>query len=448
MTDTPIPHSPDAEASVVAAVMVDPEAIARVEPIVLPQHFHDDRNRWAFESALRLWQRGDAINQITLAQELTRGEHQDVDWIPYLSRVVDELPTPVGIEHYAKIVRTDAGHRRMIQIGAAITELAYKGGPDLEANVAAAERMLAHIERKAGDAEPLSVTLESFWEKATEVGAIRAKSGLELDRLCGGFHAEEVTIVAARPSVGKSALLLTMARNMAMYQNAKVLWFSIEMSRRMVACRFLSQESGIPLNVLIERTQDEHDEQLLAEADDRLRGLGIEMRYGSLTYRQMRSCVRTSGADVVMLDYLQLMDPPDRAYNKEQGVSELSRNLKLLAIETGTSMIIAAQLNRESERRSDPTPKLSDIRDSGAVEQDADKVILLHRAPDDDGERKRWAQANPGVAFPNDGGVTNASVAKNRNGPTGALHLRFLAKCARFEDLVPADEPAQAEMAV
>jgi replicative DNA helicase len=402
---------------------------------------------------LALWSRNEPINQVTLAHELSRREKlDDVGGLPYLSRIVGELATPVGVEHYAGIVKRDATYRMMITTGSQIVQMAYAGGPDLDGAIGRAENLVMTLRQsqRMSDLVPLRQLLEEFWETpgidsvlAGTIGAVRS-GFMDLDTLLGGFHRSDLIICAARPSVGKSALLLNFARNAAVGQNARVAIFSIEMSGEQFAQRLLASESGVDASRLRLGQMSELEERRAMTATGELSGLEIYIddssivTVGQLQTKLRRLSQQLGGIDLVIIDYLQLMHGGGRrSDNRVQEVSEISRGLKMLARDLDVPIMAAAQLSRAPEMRQPHVPMLSDLRESGSIEQDADVVMFIYRE-DVYTTREEWEMRNFDKPYPE--GITKLIVAKHRNGPTGVVHLRFRRELSRFEDLMVVEE--------
>ena len=447
------PFNVEAEEACIASILVDEEAIGRVEGVVHPDDFYRDQNRWAYDACLALWSRNEPINQVTLAHELARREKlDDAGGIPYLARIVGELATPVGVEHYAHIVKRDATYRAMITAGSQIVQVAYQGGPDLDGAITRAENLIMTLRQsqRMSDLVPLRTLLEQFWETpgidspfAGAIGSIRT-GFMDLDTLLGGFHRSDLVICAARPSVGKSALLLNFARNAAVGQNARVAIFTIEMSGEQLAQRLLASESGIDASRLRLGQMSEVEERRAMNATGELSGLEIYIddssvvTVGQLQTKLRRLAQQLGGIDLVVIDYLQLMQGGGRRNdNRVQEVSEISRGLKILARDLDVPIVAAAQLSRAPEMRQPHIPMLSDLRESGSIEQDADVVMFIYRE-DIYVTREEWETRNFDQPYPE--GITKLIVAKHRNGPTGVVHLRFRNHLSRFEDLMVIEE--------
>ena len=422
------PFDIEAEEACIASLLVDEEAIGKVEGIV-------------------------AINQVTLAHELSRREKlDDAGGLAYLARIVGELATPIGVEHYAWIIKRDATYRMMITAGSQIVQTAYQGGPDLDGAIGRAENLVMALRQsqRMSDLVPLRQLLEAFWETpgidsvfAGTIGAIRS-GFMDLDSLRGGFHRSDLLICAARPSVGKSALLLNFARNAAAGQNARVAIFSIEMSGEQFAQRLLASESGVEASRLRLGQMTEIEERRAMAATGELSGMEIYIddssvvTIGQLQTKLRRLSQQLGGIDLVIIDYLQLMQSGGRSRdNRVQEVSEISRGLKILARDLDVPIIAAAQLSRAPEMRQPHIPMLSDLRESGSIEQDADVVMFIYRE-DVYTTREDWEMRHFDEPYPE--GITKLIVAKHRNGPTGVVHLRFRKDLSRFEDLMVIEE--------
>lgn len=433
----PLPHNPAAEASVIASICVDPEALERIDGLVSAAEFHDKLAGQCFAAALALSSRGEAVNEVTVAAEL-RGEDGVMPW---LARITGELPTPVGVEHYAGIVRRDAQWRKAIQAGARLVQRSYQGGADVDDALAAAGRELEGIaDPGAGARELVSLggVIDRWWERpgiyAAERASAAVRSGLvAFDEVLGGIWPGELCVIAARTGRGKSLLLLNIARNAALAQNLRVLVCSLEMSRDEWAVRALARESGIDSRRIFESQLSDIEEHRLMRATGELHPLAIDLDdRAQQTVERVRRSVRAvrqrrGGCDLVLVDYLQLMRGPRRGENRTQEVGEISRGLKELARDFDVPVVAAAQLSRQADNRpKGELPKLSDLRESGSIEQDADKVVFLVR-----GEEVHKDRA----------GTALLVVAKNRNGPTGKCAVRVDPATSLCADIDAPEEP-------
>jgi len=446
------PHDIEAEEAVIASLLVDGEALYKVAAIVQPQDFFREKNAWAYEACVSLWERNEAVNQVTVAHELARRDRlEELGGLAYLSRLVTELPTPIGVEHYARIVKRDAIYRRLIESSSRIAQMAYDGGPDLDSTLARAESMILSLRtgERLSDFIHIKDILDEYWEGP---GLDSFKGGLEgnvrsgfmdLDTLLGGLKRSDLIVLAARPSLGKTSLALNIARNAAVGQNAKVAIFSLEMAAEQLAQRLLASESGVDSTRLRLGLHSEGEERRVMNALGVLAAAAIYVDDSPiLRMTEIRSKAlrlhRDQGLDLVIVDYLQLIHGADRGDNRVQEISYISRALKEIARELDVPVIAVSQLSRAPELRSPHIPMLSDLRESGSIEQDADVVIFIYRE-DVYVRKEEWELAHPqGSPYP--AGDAQIIVAKHRNGPTGTIHLRFRQKLARFEDLLLRDE--------
>ena len=442
------PHDIEAEEAVIASLLVDPEAVYKVVTVLRAEDFFRERNAWAYEACLALFERSEAINQVTVAHEMARRERlEGAGGLSYLMRLTAELPTPLGVEFYAQIVQRDATYRRMIQAAAQMTQMAYEGGPDLEGALAKAETLLMALRsgERLRDFIHIRQLLEEFLEEpgpeavgAGVLGDIRT-GFVDLDTLLGGLKRSDLVIIAARPSLGKSSLAFNMARNAAVGQRAKAALFSLEMSAEQVAQRFLSSESQVDSTRLRLGEHTESEERRIMRAMGILADTEIyvddtPVQRVSEIRAKARRLAHEKGLDLIVVDYLQLIHGDMRNDNRVQEISFISRSLKEVARELDVPVIACAQLSRAVEQRTPHIPMLSDLRESGSIEQDADVVMFIYR--EDAYIRKdEWQNLNPespGGSYPQ--GIAQIIVAKHRNGPTGTVHLRFRNNIAKFED--------------
>ena len=442
-----IPYDVEAEEAVLASILVDDDAIYKVHAVVRPEDFYREQNRWIFEACLAIWDRGESLNQIIVAHELARRERLEEAGGPgFLSRIVAELPTPIGVEHYAGIVRRDATYRSLISASAQISNLGYQGGPDLEAVLGRAEALVLALRggERFKDFKHIRELLEQYLEApgidapgASLMGHVRT-GFVDLDTLLGGLKRSDLVLVAARPGLGKTSLALNVARNSAVGQGARVAIFSLEMAAEQLAQRLLASESGIDSTRLRLGEQNEAEERkimhamgVLAEAEIYIDDSAVQ-RVAEIRARARR-LHSEKGLDLVIIDYLQLIHGTStRSDNRVSEVSEISRSLKEIARELDVPVIACSQLSRAPEQRPSHIPMLSDLRESGSLEQDADVVMFLYRE-DVYVKEEEWDRLNPNKPYPE--GIAQLIIAKHRNGPTGTVDLRFRKHLTRFEDL-------------
>jgi replicative DNA helicase len=448
------PYDIAAEEAVVASVMVDDEAVFRVAPLLRPEDFFIESNALIFDACLGLWNRNEPTSPILVAHELgVRGQLDAVGGLAYLTQLTTELPTAVGVEYYAGIVARDAVYRRLISAAGRIAQMAYEGGPDLESVLGRSESLLMALRagQSAGEFQLLRDLLEKFLndvgaEQETADSIAYLRSGFSaLDTYLGGMKRSDLIILAARPGLGKTSLALTVARNAAAAQQAHVAVFSLEMSADQLAVRLLSAESGVEQNrLLLLGHLREEEERRVMDAVGKLSSLDIYIDdTPGLTVADLRSrarrLVHQRGLNLIIVDYLQLMHSglSMGQENRVQEISHISRSLKGIARELNVPLIACSQLSRAVESRTPHIPMLSDLRESGSIEQDADVVLFIYR--EDAYMRKDdWQDTHPdqpGRSYPT--GVASIIIAKHRNGPTGQVDLRFHTRTTRFEDLAP-----------
>ncbi|HET8523883.1 MAG TPA: replicative DNA helicase, partial [Thermomicrobiales bacterium] len=378
---------------------------------------------------------------VTLTDELTRREKIDqIGGIAYLSSLLNAVPTAVHVEYYGRIVERTATLRRLIDAGGTIVSIGYQDGIDTEEALDAAERAIFDVSqrRSTRDFQSISDVLDRFFDQIDYMQQHRGSfvgvpTGFtDLDQLTGGLQKSDLVIVAARPSVGKTAFALGMAYGAAVQHGKTVGVFSLEMSAEQLVQRLLATETGVDSHRLRLGQIDDHEWDRISRAFGRLAEAKIYIDDSSgLNVMEVRSKARRlqaeQGVDLIIIDYLQLMHSR-RSENRVQEISEISRGLKGLARELNVPVVALSQLSRAVESRSDHRPMLSDLRESGSIEQDADIVMFIYRDEvyDPNTEKK---------------GIAELIVAKHRNGPVGTVNLRFFDKTARFADLELYREP-------
>ena len=467
-----VPQEVAAERAVVGAILAEQGVLERVAPILLPTDFFDPRHRLLFIAAVDLWDRGEAVDSVTIAAETARrGWIDEVGGQPYITQLVAELPTTVGAEHYARVVQRAATYRDMLRAAGDIGELAYRADPNVDASLNEAVEKLYSVRgaEQRREFSMLQDLLVDVLEEAADPDSAASeptRTGFgDLDRLLnGGIHASDLLVLAARPAVGKSALALTIARNAALGQGVPVAMFSLEMSAEQVAARLVSSESGVENSRLrVGRHTDEQQADisraigLLSRAelyiDDTAGQTLAEIRAKSRNLnkriRDQRSRHAAEGAEprglgLIIVDHIQLVHAWSRTPVETNRVAELSvisRTLKEIARELHVPVLAISQLSRAVERRKPPVPMLSDLRESGSIEQDADVVVFIYRADmyrhdENEDEIVTDAAFNPGQ-----GQVAQLLIAKHRHGAVGAVDVRFVPQVARFEDFFVQEEP-------
>lgn len=444
------PRDTDAEEAVIGSLLIDGAAIYKIAVLIKPSDFYGERNSRIYEACLSLYQRSEAINQITVAQELDRQDKLETcGGGAYLSHLISIVPTSLDIEHYAQIVYRLSVMRRLIDASNQIAAIGYEANPDVDSSLSRAEDALFKIRQgqDTRDLVPIRQVLDKYFE-ATIPDTTSLEGQVEpipyvqsnftgLDELLGGFQRSDLIIAAGRPSMGKTSLTLNIARNAAVQQGACVAIFSLEMSRESLVLRLLSSESGVNLSRVRFGLHSEADERkimdatgILAEApifiDDSPQLRIVEIR------SKVRQLYHERGVDLVIIDYLQLIQGEGKRENRVQEISYITRYLKGLARELNVPVIAASQLSRAVEWRTSHRPQLSDLRESGSIEQDADIVLFIYRDEVRYSSQQEWETEHPGEKYPPPAEII---IAKHRNGPTGQINLRFIPRLAKFENI-------------
>lgn len=449
------PHDIAAEEAVIAALLLDEDAYPRVLPILQASDFFREQNGWIYESCLALADRGDAVTIPTVAHELERAGRLDAaGGEPYLAEIAGKYFTAVGVEAHARIVARDSLYRRLIAAASQIAQLAYEGGPDVARVLTHSEELLLGIRsaEAAGDFKRLRDLLDEFLETPADEdeGVLHesVRTGfMDLDELLGGgYKRGDLVILAARTGVGKTSLMLNLARNCSIGQHGSVAMFSLEMGGETLAMRLLSAEADVEMARLRLGRHTPQEESRVMRAHGLLGGASVYIDdSAALSVPEIRAkCRRLQaehGLDLVIIDYLQLLHGAGRADTRANEISGISRALKELARELNVPVIAGAQLSRAVETRSPHIPMLSDLRESGSIEQDADIVMFIYRE-DMYATPEEWQGQHPdepGGAHPK--GLAQIIVAKHRNGPTGTVTVRFVNRTASFQDLLLRPEP-------
>jgi replicative DNA helicase len=440
------PHDIDAEEAVIGSLLIDGAAIHKIATFLNPQDFYYEQNHWLYGACSELYRRSDAINQITVAQELARqGKLEMVGGAAHLSYLIANCPTSLDIEHYAQIVYRLSVSRQLIGAGDRIAAIGYEAGPDADAGLSRAEDVLFRLRRGQGlrDFTHIRSVLDQYFEETEpEEGQERELipyvfSGFtSLDEFLSGFQRSDLIIIAGRPSMGKTSFALNIARNAAVKQGACVALFSLEMSRESVVMRLLANESSVNSRRVRLGHHSEEEEQRIMDAigvlsesqiylDDSPQAKVAEMRSKALRLNFEHPI------DLVVVDYLQLIQEENRRESRVLELGYITRSLKGLARELNVPVIVASQLSRAVEWRASHVPQLSDLRESGSIEQDADIVIFLYRDEYYYTEEE-WRELHPDQEYPRE--ATDVIIAKHRNGPTGQIKLRFTHSLARFEN--------------
>jgi replicative DNA helicase len=435
------PHNLEAEQSVIGSLLIDRDAIIRVASMLKADDFYHGANGVIYQAILDLYNRREPTDFVTLSDELQRRERLDsIGGVAYLSSLLNVVPTAVHVEYYGKIVERTATLRRLIDAGAQIVSIGYRDGIDVEDALDSSERAIFDVSqrRTTRDFQSIADVLERFFDQIDYMQQNRGSlvgvpTGFaDLDKLTGGLQKSDLIIIGARPSIGKTAFALGIAYGAGVLHAKTVGIFSLEMSAEQLVQRLLSTETGVDSHRLRLGQIDDHEWDRISRAFGRLAEAQIYIDDSAgLSIMELRSkCRRLQaerGLDLLVIDYLQLMSGR-RSENRVQEISEISRGLKSIARELNIPVIALSQLSRQIESRSDHHPLLSDLRESGSIEQDADIVMFIYRDEvyDPNSEQK---------------GIAEISIAKHRNGPVGTVNLRFFQKTARFADLDLYREP-------
>jgi len=432
------PQNIEAEQSVLGGILIENGAINKVMEILTVDDFYRDSHQRIFNALVDLSERDEPADLITLTNELRKSNQLDsIGGASYLASLIDSVPTAANIEYYAKIVKEKAILRKLIETSTDIITQSYEDRGDVESFLDEAERAIFEISEKRVKPSFYSIrdivkesfkTLERLFEKKELVTGV--PSGFkELDRLTAGFHASDLIIVAGRPSMGKTALCLNLAQYAAIEKRIPVAIFSLEMSKEQLVIRMLCSEAQVEGTRLRTGFLTESDWPKLTLAAGNLSDAPIFIDdSAAISVLELRAKSRRLKGDyglgMLIIDYLQLMKGRTRVESRQQEISEISRSLKALAKELNIPVIAVSQLSRKTEERQGMRPQLSDLRESGAIEQDADLILFLYRD-----EVYNRSEDNPNK------GKAEVIIGKQRNGPIGKIEMAFLDKFTTFKEL-------------
>lgn len=435
--DRMAPHSVEAEEAVLGSVLINPDALFEVASFLQVDDFFIVRNGWVWEAMIRLQERNEQIDYVTVVEELRQQERlEEIGGPAYITYLINHTPSSIYAETYGRIVERAAVRRRMLNAASKIAQLAHEEDADINAVIDQSEAALFEVteRRQRKELVPLRIAVAEYFDHIEylynqQTESLGVPTGFnDLDQLLGGLQKSDLVIVAGRPGMGKTSWLLTAALNAATQGAARVAVFSMEMSNEQLVQRLISTETGINSHTLRLGKLDDREWALFVEATGRLEKLRIYLDdTPALSPLQLRSKCRRlfseHGLDLVIVDYLQLMTSEmGRSDNRVQEISFISRNLKQLARELHVPVLAAAQLSRAVEQRQDKRPQLSDLRESGSIEQDADIVMFIYRDE----------VYNENTERPNEADII---VAKHRNGPTGSVALYFMKEQTKFGNL-------------
>jgi replicative DNA helicase len=447
--DRQAPYAPEAEVSVLGGMMIDGDAVARAVEIVDDTMFYREANRRIFRAMTRLFRLGQVVDWVTLGEELKKTEELDaVGGLAYLSELLEAVPTAANIEYHARVVRERALLRRLIEASSGIIRDAYEPGErTVDELLDAAEQRIFQV-AQSHDRQGFVWIKKILYPTFERIEALQAAKGgitgvptgfYGLDELTGGFQKGDLVIIAARPSMGKTSLVTGIALHAAIAHQVPIALFSLEMSKEQLVQRMLCSEALVDLGRLLRGRLSDDDYVRLAQAAGHLNTAPIWIDdSGSLNVLEMRAKARRLKADqpelgLVVVDYIQLMNAHGDAENRQQEVSAISRGLKALAKELEVPILALSQLSRAPEQRSDHRPQLSDLRESGSLEQDADLVMFLYRPEYYLGREEAQEKGVVGKA--------ELIIGKQRNGPTGIVDLFFRREATRFESYSPEEAP-------
>lgn len=435
------PHSREAEESLLGALMIDARAIVRVADALQPDDFYRQRNAIIYEAMLTLFNKSEPIDIISISEELkSKGRLTEIGGRSYLAQLTSGVPTASHVNSYAKIIRTKKVLRDLLDASATLSNLALANNQDIDEVLDQAEKKVFSIAQRSISQEFVSLS-QLLGKTFDRIDALDQKdshklrgmsTGFEdLDEILSGLQRSDLVVLAARPSLGKSSLALDIARAAALTEKQAVGIFSLEMSIDQIVERLLAQQAGISLWKLrtgnLSSKGDNNDFDKLREAIGVLSEAPIFIDDAvSATALQMRAMARRLQAQVplglLIVDYLQLMQPSTRRDSKVQEITEISRSLKALARELNVPVLAISQLSRAVEHRPDQRPRLSDLRESGSIEQDSDVVLMIYREDrvKDNSKRKN---------------VAEVLIAKHRNGPIGKVELYFDQDSVSFRNL-------------
>ena len=439
MLDRIPPQNIEAEQSVLGAMLIEREAISKAAEALRPQDFYREAHRLVFGAMMELFNKNEAVDMVTVTEVLRRDDKLEAaGGIAYVTALANSVPTAANVSYHARIVEEKALLRQLINTATHIAGMGYEAADEVANILDSAEKMMLEVSNRRGgqDFAAVKTIIFDVFDKVSELYASRGGiTGLptgfkDLDRLTSGLQPSDLILIAARPSMGKTAFVLNIAQHVAVRDKKTVAFFSLEMSKEQLVQRMLCAEAPIDAQRLRIGELDDADWKKLVTAADRLAGAPIFIDdTAGITVMEMRSKARRLKIEhdlqLIIIDYLQLMQGSSgssRSENRQQEISEISRSLKALARELKVPVVALSQLSRGVESRQIKKPMLSDLRESGSLEQDADIVAFLYREDyyDPDTDKKN---------------ITDIIVAKHRNGPVDSIELFFHKQFTKFSDL-------------
>ena len=429
------PNSREAEESVLGSVLINPETYLDIAQFLKPDDFYIVRNRWIWEAFMRLSEKRNPIDNITICNELQEKDQLvEVGGPAYITFLISQVPTSLNATAYGRIVEEKSIRRRMLTAANDMAKQAVNQHQTVDTALGEAEKAIFGIsqQRTQKDLTPIKNVLSDVYDRVDQMSKMDGEifgvpTGLiDLDHMLGGLQKSDLIIIAGRPGMGKTGFLLSVAKNAAQKHKKHVAIFSLEMSNEQLVQRLIAQETAIDTQRLRTGKLNDDEWPLFIHAIEVLGDTHIFLDdTPAITPMQLRTKCRRIHLeyqlDLVIVDYLQLMSGDGRTDNRVQEVSNISRNLKVLARELNVPVLAAAQLSRAVEQRTDKKPVLSDLRESGSLEQDADIVLFINRPDANEQESPKH-------------NLAELMIAKHRNGPTGSVEVIFRGNLARFEN--------------
>ena len=434
MTRIP-PHSVESEQSILGSILLDKDAIITVTETIKPDDFYKEAHKIIYECMITLSNKGEPIDLITLTEELRKQGHlNDIGGISYITSLSTIVPTTSNVKYYADIVKEKSVLRKLIKASNEIINLGYSGATKIEDVLEQAEKSIFDIsqEKTSDDFKSINLVLmdaydmiEKLYTNKSDVTGITT-GFKDLNKKINGLQRTDLILIAARPAMGKTAFSLNLVQNAALKGDASVAVFSLEMSKEQLVQRMLSSQSSVELKKIKTGTLNDNDWPRIIDAMAVLSDAKIHIDdTPGIKISELRSKCRKlkieKGLDLVLIDYLQLMEGEGNNESRQQEISKISRSLKILAKELNCPVVALSQLSRAPEQRADHRPMLSDLRESGSIEQDADLVMFLYR---DEYYNKETEDKNVGECI----------IAKQRNGPVGTVKLAWLGQYSKFAD--------------
>lgn len=440
-----LPYSEEAEKAVLGSILLAPQTSEKALEELSSADFYNLRNREMFAAMRYIWDRGGSIDIVTVMDALEKlGKLESSGGLEYITELSVFTPTAQNLEHYLAIVKEESTRRRLISVCTEIAQEARVGTKETSKLLDDAERRIYEIAVRASDdeIEPIAPIYGRVYRRIGELMRMDGQttglpSGfIDLDNLTSGMHRSDLIIIAGRPASGKSTLALNIAAHAALHEGATVAFFNLEMSKEQLVSRVMATETGVPLQNI--RTGSVSSEELLSIAkgfNDIGDAAFLLDDTPGISVAELRSRCRRikarQGLDLVIVDYLQLMQASGKAESRVQAVSEMTRNLKILARELDIPLIVLSQLSREPDKRSDHTPMMSDLRESGSIEQDADIIMMLYRP----------AAYVDTTEYKEQNNIAYLNVVKHRNGETRSINLTWRPELTKFDNYADFDAP-------